>query len=271
MATCNDACVSLDSIVDWEIDEIERSACVSTAIASVSDEKTRKIFELGLEWLESFVMKPHPDLGRRGPVCPFAKPVHNENSLIFCVWDADILPFIDFVDVLKKIPESYFRMLARMRENLKLFSMCIFVQGITTAQYRRYIDEAHSLTKPAFMEAGLMLGEFHPLSRAQGAHSDTFRPMRSPQPAFVVRAMSPHDALFIDRPGSPTEVRLRELRQYQRWLGNVLPEAENARIRDRISELRLAMAAGEVDLMSKLFSNVCTSAKARKPAGGLQR
>jgi len=245
MATFNDAHVSLDSIVDREIVEIECSACLSTAIASVSDEQTRRTFELGLEWLEGFIMKPHPDLGRRGAVCPFANPVHNANSLIFCVWDVDNLPFTDFVDVLKKFPESYFRMLARMRGNVKLFSVCVFVRGITEAQYSKYIDEAHSLTKPGFMEAGLMLGEFHPLSRAQGAHSETFRPMLSTQPAFVVRAMSPHDALFIDRAGSPTEVRLRELRQYQRWVGNVLPEAENARIRDRIAELRLAMAAGE--------------------------
>lgn len=242
MATCTDACESRHSVVDREIIEIERSACLSTAIASVSDELTRRTFESGLAWLEGFVMNPHPELGRHGAVCPFAKPVHNGNSLIFCVWDANDLQFDDFVHVLKKFPDSYFRMLARMSGNLKLFSMCVFVRGIMADQYGKYIDGAHALAKPAFMEAGLMLGEFHPLSQAKGAHSETFRPMRSTQPAFVVRAMSPHDALFIDRANSPTEVCLRELTQYQRWVGNVLPDAENVRIRNRIEELGSMMA-----------------------------
>jgi hypothetical protein len=244
MAICTDAYESLHSIVDREIIEIEGSACLSTAIESVSDELTRRTFESGLAWLEGFIMKPHPELGRRGAVCPFAKPVHSGNSLVFCVWDVNNFKFYDFVHVLKKIPESYFRMLARMRGNLKLFSMCVFVRGMAEDQFGQYIDGAHSLTKPAFMEAGLMLGEFHPLSQAKGAHSETFQPMRSTQPAFVVRAMSPHDALFIDRASSPTEVRLRELRQYQRWVGNVLPEAENVRIHNRIAELG-SMLAGQ--------------------------
>ncbi|QBR04156.1 DUF6875 domain-containing protein [Paraburkholderia pallida] len=187
-------------------------------------------------------MEPHAELGRRGAVCPFARAVHNDDSLIFCVWNANNLRFNDFLCVLKKIPESYFRLLARMHGNSKLFSMCIFVRGLEEEQYGRYIDGAHSLIKPAFMEAGLMLGEFHPLSKTKGVHSETFLPMRSSQPAFVVRAMSPHDALFIDRADSPAEVRLHELMNYQRWVGDGLPEAEGMRIHHRIMELRSAIA-----------------------------
>ncbi|WP_213301900.1 DUF6875 domain-containing protein [Paraburkholderia sacchari] len=238
MATNYDAYESLRSMADRKIIEIERSACLSTAIESTSDEQTRRVFESGLAWMEGFIMEPHAELGRRGAVCPFARPVHNEDSLVFCVLDANKLRFNDFLCVLSKIPESYFRLLARMRGNSKLFSMCVFVQGIEESQYGQYIDEAHSLMKPAFMEAGLMLGEFHPLSLAKGAHSQTFLPMRSSQPAFVVRAMSPHDGLFIDRADSPAEVRLRELRHYQRWVGDALPEAESVRVVSRIAELQ---------------------------------
>lgn len=187
-------------------------------------------------------MAPHAELGRRGAVCPFAGPVHNGNALVFCIWNADNLQFSDFLSVLKKLPDSYYRMLARMRGNKKLFSVCVFVRGLEEAQYGKYIDQAHSLTKHVFMEAGLMLGEFHPLSMTKGAHSESFLPMRSTQPAFVVRAMSPHDALFIDRSDSPDEVRLRELKHYQRWIGDVLPEAENERIHSRIAELTSALA-----------------------------
>lgn len=242
MVTSHDACESLGSMVDREIKKIECSACLSTAIESTPDELTRRIFESGLAWMEGFIMEPHAELGRRGAVCPFARPVHREDSLIFCLWDANGRRFNDFLRILEKIPESYFRLLTRMRGNSKLFSMCVFVQVIEEWQYGKYIDEAHALIKPAFMEAGLMLGEFHPLSLTKGARSETFLPMRSSEPAFVVRAMSPHDALFIDRADSPAEVRLRELRHYQRWVGSALPETENARIDSRIAELESVIA-----------------------------
>ncbi|MFD1555035.1 DUF6875 domain-containing protein [Paraburkholderia silviterrae] len=242
MATNNDAYESLRPVFDPEIIKIERSACLSTEIESLTDEITRRIFDMGLAWLKGFIMEPHAELGRRGAVCPFARPVHNEDSLVFCAWDANNLRFNDFLCVLKKIPASYYRLLASMQGNSKLFSMCLFVRGLKEEQYGRYIDEAHSLIKPAFMEAGLMIGEFHPLSMTQGVHSETFLPMRSSQPAFVVRAMSPHDALFIDRTDSSADVRLRELTNYQRWVGDALPEAENARIRNRIAALRSAIA-----------------------------
>jgi len=242
MTTNNHAYDFYRSIVDQEIQTIACSACLSTAIESTSDETIRKTFESGMAWLEGFIMQPHADLGRRGAVCPFARPVHTEKSLAFCVWDTNRLPFNDFLCVIRSFPELYFQLRDRMGGNSKLFSICVFVRGIEAAQYSQYIDEAHALTKPAFMEAGLMLGEFHPLSQTKGAHSERFNPMRSTHDALVVRAISAHDILFIDRAGSPTQVRLRELTHYRRWVGDTLPEEERERIRHRIAELKSVTA-----------------------------
>lgn len=125
-----------------------------------------------------------------------------------------------------------------------LFSVCIFLNGLNEDQYFRYIDEAHSLAKPFFMDEGLMIGEFHPLSMTQGARSTAFRPMRSNRAVFVVRAITPHDALFIDRDGSPAEVCLRELLNYKFWVEDALPPDDLLRIEKRIAELRAAIDHG---------------------------
>ncbi|MFX1765433.1 hypothetical protein PWP93_23155 [Paraburkholderia sp. A1RI-2L] len=241
--TRGEARASVRTELDREVRKIERSACLSTQIACVPDAFTRKTFETGLCWLEDFIMKPHAELGRRGAVCPFAKPVHHEESLVFCLWDATDLHYRDYLSILGKFPDLYLRLLDSAKADSRLFSLCVFVRGLDEAQFYQYIDEAHALLKPAFMDAGLMLGEFHPLSVTKGAHSETFRPMRSSQPAFVVRAMSSHDALFIDRESSADEVRLRELRNYRSWVGENLPEAEVARIEKRIAELGAAGSA----------------------------
>lgn len=242
MMTDIDVCESLLSIVDSEIKKIEQSACLSTDIESVPDEFTRGVFESGLDWLAGFIMRPHAELGRRGAVCPFARPVHDEGSLVFCAWDVKELPFEIFLSVLNRLPAFYHRLFACTHGKSRLFSVCIFVNGLEEGQYSKYIDEAHSMSKPVFMEAGLMIGEFHPLSVTKGVHSKSFRPMRSSRPAFVVRAITPHDAIFIDRDDSPAEVRLHELSHYKLWVGDALPKDDVLRIEKRIAELRLAIA-----------------------------
>lgn len=240
----NEARGSFHSMFDLEIKKIEHSACLSVNIESVPDESIRRIFESSLDWLEGFIMRPHAELGRRGEVCPFAKPAHCEGSLVFCAWNVEGLSFETFLQILKRLPVLYHRLTVRMSIESRLFSICMFVNGLKEWQYFKYIDQAHSMVKPAFMEAGLMLGEFHPLSTTKGAHSKTFRPMRSNWPVFVVRTMTPHDALFIDREDSPAEVRLRELLHYKLWVGEALPEDDILRIDGRIAELRSAIGGG---------------------------
>jgi len=242
MVTDIEACGSFLSMFDSEIKKIERSACLSTDIESVPDEFTRKVFESGLDWLAGFIMRPHAELGRRGAVCPFTKPVHDEGSLVFCTWDVKELPFEVFLSILERLPTLYHRLFACAPGKSRLFSVCIFLNGLKEDQYSKYIDEAHSMSKPVFMEAGLMIGEFHPLSMTKGVHSKSFLPMRSSRPAFVVRAITPHDVIFIDRDDSPAEVRLRELLDYKLWVGEALPKDDILRIEKRIAELRLAIA-----------------------------
>jgi hypothetical protein len=242
MATDIEVCGSFLSVSDLELKKIEQSACLSADIESAPDEFNRRVFESGLDWLAGFIMRPHADLGRRGAVCPFARPAHYEGSLVFCTWDVKQLQFEFFLSILNRLPALYHRLFACMSGQSRLFSICIFVNGLKEEQYYKYIDEAHSMVKPVFMGAGLMIGEFHPLSVTEGVHSKAFRPMRSNRPAFVVRAITPHDAMFIDRDGSPAEVRLRELLDYKLWVGEALPEDDILRIEKRIAELRLAIA-----------------------------
>lgn len=230
------------SASDREIEKIEQSACLSGDLESVAHDCTRAIYKAGFDWLTHVIMRPHADLGRQGAVCPFARPAHQERSIVFCVWDVSELPFDIFISVLKKLPVLHHRRSAEKPEKSRLLSICVFLTGLQEEQYRQYIDDAHTMVKPVFMRAGLMIGEFHPLSKTPGAHSKAFQPMRSNQPAFVIRAITPHDAIFIDREDSPAEVRLRELSDYRSWVGAVLPDDQILTIDQRIAELRSVIA-----------------------------
>lgn len=64
--------------------ELERSLRLSTDIASVRNDDARTAFQAGFEWMERFVTESQPQLGRKGAVCPFVQPVHEDKRLYFC-------------------------------------------------------------------------------------------------------------------------------------------------------------------------------------------
>jgi|GEM_PF-2362020 len=218
--------------------EIERSICLSTEIDSIPDPSLRATFGAGLGWIKRFIMQPHPDLGRKGPVCPFAQPAHEARAIHFCALDVGEMSFDVFIDVMTRLPSFFNSVAGTMSERPDLLSLCIFPRNLRAESYYKFIDYAHSILKPFYMNAGLMLGEFHPLSAVRGAHSEMICPMRSDVPIFVIRSIALHDILFIDRQSGTLGTRIHELECYLRGVGNLLPPGEAACIKDRIEELK---------------------------------
>ena len=225
--------------------DIERTLMPSTEIATEPDPRLRDIYQAGLEWMQRFIMQPHPDLGRKGAVCPFAKPSHEERALLFSAFDATGMPFDSYIAVLMRLPYVFDRLAKARPAPTELLSLAVFPIGLQGDAYYKFIDCAHVILKPFFMECGLMLGEFHPASTVRGAHSRTFRPMRADVPLFVIRAMALHDALFIDGESTSIGMRVHELECYLRWNAPRLSPAESERIAARLAERKAQLADDE--------------------------
>lgn len=236
--------------VSRALSEIERSICLSTCIDSVVDADLRATFAAALAWMQQFIMHPHADLGRKGPICPFARPAHEERALLFCAFDCAAIPFNEYLDIVMGLPAIYGRLAASQPAPSDLFSICVLPMNLRPDSWYKFIDCAHALLKPFYMRAGLMLGEFHPASAVQGARSVTFRPMRADVPLFAIRAMSPHDALFIDRETTPLGIRIHELECYLHWVGDRLPEREIALLGERIEQLKAQLVDREYTVVS---------------------
>jgi hypothetical protein len=230
--------------------EIERSICPSSEIDSVSDAPLRATFGAGLAWIKWFIMQPHPHLGRKGAVCPFAQPAHEERALHFCALDAGEMSFDVFIDVLMRLPSLYNRVAGNMPGRPDLLSLCVFPRNLPAESYYKFIDCAHSMLKPFYMNAGLMLGEFHPLSAVRGARSEMICPMRSDVPIFVIRSIALHDILFIDRESGSLGIRIHELECYLRSVGDLLPPVEAARIKERIETLKSQLLGNPAHALS---------------------
>lgn len=217
---------------------MERSLCLSTNVAAVKDTDVRGVFQSGLGWIERFVMKPHPDLGRKGAVCPFAKPVHEAKLLYFCAIDCRQIGFDLFLEAMMSVPALFGKIAEQFAARRDLLSLCVFPINLPAGEYYKFIDCAHSVLRPIYMVSGLMVGEFHPTSDARGVHSDRIRPLRADVPFFAIRSIAVHDNLFIDREtGSPGQ-RIHELECYLRWVSGSLSPDDMARYRARIDELK---------------------------------
>jgi hypothetical protein len=225
--------------------QIERSLCLSTEIARVQDSDIRAAFQSGLDWMERFVMKPHRHLGRKGAVCPFVHPAHEGKRLYFGAIDCREMSFELFLEVMMEVPALFGRIAEQLTARRDLLSLCIFPINLPVEDYYKFIDCAHSILKPIYMVTGLMLGEFHPMSVATGAHSETIRPLRADVPFFAARAMAVHDKLFIDRASGSAGQRIHELESYLRWTRGSLSLEDIARCTARIDELKRQLVGDE--------------------------
>lgn len=247
--------------------EIERSICPSTEIDSISDAPLRATFGAGLAWINRFIMQPHPDLGRKGPVCPFAQPAREARAIHFCAFDVGEMSFDVFIDVMMRLTSFFDRVGGNTSERSDLLSLCVFPRNLRAESYYKFVDCAHSMLKPFYMNAGLMLGEFHPLSVVRGAHSERIFPMRSDVPIFVIRSIALHDILFIDRQSGALAVRIHELECYLRSVGSLLPPGEAARIQDRIEELKSQLLGNE-DFGARHASSARAPGLSSSPSAG---
>lgn len=232
--------------VSLALAQIERTLRPTTDIDNEPDPQLRGTYATGLAWMQRFIMRPHPDLGRKGAVCPFAKPSHDERALLFSAFDCKDMPFDTYIAILMRLPYLFDRLAKARPEPSELLSLAVFPLDLQADAYYKFIDCAHVVLKPFFMECGMMLGEFHPTSTVRGAHSASFRPMRSDVPLFVIRAMALHDMLFIDGESTPLGMRVHELECFLRWNAQRLSAVERERITARLEQRKAQLAADEL-------------------------
>ncbi|MBV8866580.1 MAG: hypothetical protein JO210_14395 [Acidobacteriaceae bacterium] len=167
------------------------------------------------EWIESYLARPHPQLGRTGSVCPFAAPALAKDSLRIAVVRLDSTA--DKRTQIAQAIEHYreaFLCLGSSGEAHMLHSILILFPDVSPEEAPDLIDRTKEQLKTTFVEQGLMLGEFHVNNESHGLHNPAFRPLRSPVPMLVIRRMVATDFVFLNRSEYDTATRLRYLEIY---------------------------------------------------------
>ncbi|GGL10880.1 DUF6875 domain-containing protein [Nocardia jinanensis] len=176
-------------------------------------------------WLRGHLNRPHPQLGRPGPVCPFTGPAIAKRL----VWvgivdgtdiDQDRMRTIvdDMVDIFPTLsPQDGAG--SALRTTMAVFPDLTDYDMIDTVQ---------QAGKDQFVELGLMLGQFYPGCAEGGLWNSDFRPLDAPLPMLAVRQMVGTDYPFlVSRPN--------HLSAYLKQFAPAVPSMVRTDIAERIA------------------------------------
>lgn len=149
------------------------------------------------EWVKKFLARPHPDLGRPGPVCPFVPQALKSNSIRLAAIRAKNLESSQVEEIVMGYLDTFQELEPREREaGLNKVILLVF-PDVHIDDTDKLIDGVQQKLKPLFVEQGLMLGEFHNRTESPGLHNPNFRPLRSPIPLLAIRFMVESDLPFL--------------------------------------------------------------------------
>ncbi len=172
-----------------------------------------------MQWVKSFLVRPHPDLGRPGIVCPFVPHALKSNN----IWLAVIRTKNLCLEQIEAIVRPYRNVFLEGEPGDKELpiskAFVLIFPDVHIEEASKVIDGVHKKLKPLFVESGLMLGEFHNRTESPGLHNPNFRPLRSPIPLLVIRPMTEVDLTFLMSPDNP-HLRIRYLEAYLKRFGD---------------------------------------------------
>jgi hypothetical protein len=157
--------------------------------------KTRELAESDLEalqaiadWIKSFVVKPHKDLGRAGTVCPFVPGSLERKTLWLApeqIADRDVSEVVELMS-------GYKRLLLDTRPaegDDVIYNVIVVVFTDLSADRAQGLFDAvlKRLAVRSYAEDGILFGPYYEGNEGTAIYNSSFRPFQSPVPFLFVR------------------------------------------------------------------------------------
>jgi hypothetical protein len=182
-------------------------------IEKLQEDEDRLYLLETIEWVKSFLARPHPNLGRSGVVCPFVPHSLKSNSIRLAVIRTKYLYPEQLEEIVGRYRDIFLKMEVKEQELAINKAFLLIFPDVHIEDACKLIDSVQQKLKPLFVESGLMIGEFHKRNETPGLHNPDFRPLRSPIPLLAIRFMVEADLPFLLSPADP-RLRIKYLKAY---------------------------------------------------------
>jgi hypothetical protein len=152
------------------------------------------------DWIKTFVVKPHKDLGRAGTVCPFVPGSLERKTL----WLAAEQIADRHVPEVVELMSGYKRLLLDTRPTEGddvIYSVIVVVFTDLSADRAEgmFDDVLGHLAVPSYVEDGILFGPYYEGNQGAAIYNSSFRPFQSPVPFLFVRhGVSSDWKFFLD-------------------------------------------------------------------------
>jgi hypothetical protein len=165
-------------------------------------DRDREALQATADWIRSFVLEPHPEIGRPGPVCPYLPTSVERQELWLAaehVGDGDVSDVVEIVNGYKR------RLLDAGTEpdddaNLRVITV-VFTDLPAERASDVFDGVMQQISVPSYVEDGIIFGPYYDGNQATAVYNNGFRPFESPVPFLFVRHTVVGDwKFFLDQP-----------------------------------------------------------------------
>jgi hypothetical protein len=140
------------------------------------------------DWIKTFVVKPHKDLGRAGTVCPFVPESLERKTLWLApeqIADRDVPDVVELMG-------GYKRLLLDTRptngDDVAYNVIVVVFSDLSADRAQAVFDEVlRDLAVPSYVEDGILFGPYYQGNEGTAVYNSGFRPFQSPVPFLFVR------------------------------------------------------------------------------------
>jgi hypothetical protein len=153
------------------------------------------------DWIKTYVVRPHEDLGRAGPVCPFV-PGGLERKTFWLAPEQIADRGVPHVVELMNGYKSLFLDAEPTDGDDANYKVIVVVFTDLSADRAQGVfdDVLQQLAVPSYAEDGIVLGPFYEGNDGTAIYNSSFRPFQSPVPFLFVRHTVISDwKFFLDK------------------------------------------------------------------------
>ncbi len=150
------------------------------------------------DWTTTFVARPHGDLGRAGPVCPFVPGALERDTLWLAPEQVSDRDMPDVVERLKGYQRLFKNAQPTDGDEATYKSIVVVFTDLPEDRAGEFFaDVLEQLAVPSYTNDGFVMGGFHEGSVGTAIYNASFRPFTSPVPFLLMRQAVVDDWKFF--------------------------------------------------------------------------
>jgi hypothetical protein len=139
-------------------------------------------------WIETFVARPHEDLGRAGPVCPFVPGALERRTLWLASEQLAGRSVPDAVQLVSDYKKLFLNTQPVDGDDPSYKSLVVVFSDLPADRAKAFFDEVlQRLGAPSYVDDGLVMGGFYEGNEGTAIYNSSFRPFTAPVPFLLMR------------------------------------------------------------------------------------